>query len=193
MAISTGAKRALGEALSWLALCASAVVLFFYFDEIKTSIQIALDLPTAPAQSAAMELGSSPSKRTRRKTSSGGTVELRAGSYGQFRARADINGSDTKVLVDTGASSVALTDEDARDAGIYPDPSDYTVRIQTANGIGKAAPVIIDAITIGDITVHNVRALVNEPGTLHVTLLGMTFLNRLRGIDISSGTMTLKQ
>jgi len=192
MSISTGAKRALGEAVTWLALGTSTVVLFFYFDEIKTSIQVTLNLPTATAQ-AAMELGSAPSKPARRQTSSGGTVELRAGSYGQFRARADINGSNTKVLVDTGASSVALTDEDAHDAGIYPDASDYTVRIQTANGIGKAAPVIIDAITIGDITVHNVRALVNEPGTLHVTLLGMTFLNKLRGVDINSGKMTLKQ
>ena len=57
----------------------------------------------------------------------------------------------------------------------------------------RAAPVLLDSITVGDITLRDVRALVNQPGTLHVTLLGMTFLNRLSKVDIGNGRMVLKQ
>ena len=195
MAISTGARHALGEAISWVILAACAVALFIFYDDVKSAIQVALDLPTPASEAAAMDQShASPPYRRRIKSAAGNSViELNAGPYGQFRANADINGSDTKVLIDTGASSVALTDEDARSAGIFPNPGDYTIRIRTANGVGRAAPVMLDSITVGDITVHDVPALVNEPGTLHVTLLGMTFLNRLSRVDIRAGKMVLKE
>ena len=200
MALSTGARRALSEAASWLFLGAAILVSVFYFGEIKSTIQVVLGLPTAPAQGQtgirqanARPAYSDTTQRISSASSSGRSVELRASAHGQFRARVGINGSNTPVLVDTGASSVALTDRDARRAGLFLTPSDYTVKIQTANGIGYAAWVTIDEITIGDITVNNVRALVNQPGTLHITLLGMSFLNRLRRVDIGSGRMVLEQ
>ncbi len=226
MAISTGARGAINEALSWTALAGCMIVSVIYFDEINSTIKSAIDYPSPAPQIASSEQSGRRSERAAQTASpdpdaqpepdtlsepdtlpapaslaepatdtepASAQVTLHADQLGQFRASAEFNGSQTRVLVDTGASSVALTNADAREAGIFPDAEDYTVRIQTANGIGRAAPVMIDAITIGDITIHNVRALVNEPGTLHITLLGMTFLNRLNGVAIRSGKMVLKQ
>ena len=194
MAVSTGTRHALREALIWSALAAGAIALFLHFNDVKSALQTVLGLPKAPIQSAAQQANSPGQLQSTINTqSSGNSIELHAGAYGQFRTHVEINGTETPVLIDTGASAVALTDEDARSAGIFPDPEDYTIRIQTANGVGHAAPVTLDSITIGDITVNNVRALVNQPGTLNVTLLGMTFLNRLSRVDIGAGKMVLEQ
>ena len=71
-----------------------------------------------------------------------------------FETEAEINGRDIDVMVDTGASLVALTYDDAERAGIFVKPSDFTHRAQTANGIARVAPVTISRIQIGDITVR---------------------------------------
>ena len=198
MAMSTATRRALNEAMSWAAIGAVIAGTILYYDDIKTTIQTTLNLPTPPAQTAALQRRNQIyQKRLVARSSAdngpGERIELRAGTFGQFRARVDINGFMTRMLVDTGASSIALTARDARNAGIFPNPGDYTVKIRTANGIGRAAPVVLDSVSIGGITLHDVRALVNEPGTLHVSLLGMSFLSRLRRVDIGSGRMILEQ
>ena len=82
-------------------------------------------------------------------------------------------------MVDTGASLVALTYEDASRAGIYVRDRDFTQLVRTANGIARVAPVTLDRVSIGDITVRNVPASVSERGMLGTTLLGMSFLKRL--------------
>ena len=84
-------------------------------------------------------------------------------------------------MVDTGATMVALSYEDAERAGVYVRPADFTMRVNTANGIARAAPVTLDEISLGDITVRNVRAAVSEPGRLQGSLLGMSFLGGCRG------------
>ena len=198
MAMSTATRQALNEAMSWAAIGAIAIGTVIYYDEIKTVIQTALNLPTPPAQTTALQRRTLDNMKSSVIRSSAGyapgeRVELRAGAYGQFRARVDINGFNTRMLVDTGASSIALTARDAQNAGIFPNPGDYTIKIRTANGVGRAAPVILDSVSIGGITLHDVRALVNEPGKLHVSLLGMSFLSRLRRVDIGSGRLILEQ
>lgn len=122
-----------------------------------------------------------------------GTVTLPAGDYGHFRAEADINGRDIDVMVDTGASLVALTYEDARRAGIVVKPSDFTHTAQTANGIARVAPVTIPRISIGDITVRNVAGVVSERGASERTLLGMSFLGRLSRVEMRGGTLVLQE
>ena len=67
-------------------------------------------------------------------------------------------------MVDTGASIVALTYEDAERAGVYVRDSDFTQRVRTANGMARVAPVTLDRVSIGDITVRNVPAAVSERG-----------------------------
>jgi aspartyl protease family protein len=125
--------------------------------------------------------------------SRGRVVELKAGTHGHYYASAEINGRPIDVLVDSGASLVALTYDDARRAGLYVRDSDYTHRVSTANGPARVAPVTLDRVSIGDITVRNVPAAVSEPGKLATSLLGMSFLGRLQQIDIRGGVLVLKE
>jgi aspartyl protease family protein len=87
----------------------------------------------------------------------------------------------------------ALAFDDARQAGVFVRDSDYTQRVSTANGYARVAPVILDRVSIGDITVRNVPAAVSEPGSLATTLLGMSFLGRLQRVDMRSGTLVLQE
>jgi aspartyl protease family protein len=105
---------------------------------------------------------------------------------------AEINGRSIDVMVDTGATLVALTYEDAERAGIYTKSSDFTHRVSTANGSARVAPVSLERISIGDITVRNVQGVVSERGKLKVTLLGMSFLGRLDRVDMRSGVLVLQ-
>lgn len=126
------------------------------------------------------------------RTSGGTTVELKAGAQGHYFAAVEINGRLVDVMVDTGATMVALTHEDARRAGLRLRAADYTQSVQTANGEARYAPVMLDKVSIGNITVRDVAAAVAEPGRLHMTLLGMSFLGRLQRVDMRPGQMTLK-
>ncbi|AGK57908.1 aspartyl protease-like protein [Hyphomicrobium denitrificans 1NES1] len=126
-------------------------------------------------------------------TSGAGTVSLPAGAYGHFETEAEINGRTIDVMVDTGASLVALTYDDAQRLGIYVKPSDFTHIAQTANGTARVAPVTISRISIGDITVRNVPAVVSERGKSERTLLGMSFLGRLSRVEMRGGTLVLQE
>ena len=122
----------------------------------------------------------------------GGVVELKASRNGHFFANADLNGRTIGVLVDTGASAVALTYEDAQKAGIYVGDGQFTGRSQTANGVGRYAPVMIDQISIGGVVVQNVQGVVLERGKSQVTLLGMSFLSKLRRTEMRDGMLVLE-
>lgn len=126
-------------------------------------------------------------------TSSFGDVVLRATSNGHYLAEAEINGRPIDVLVDTGATLVALRYEDAENAGIYLKPSDFTHFVSTANGKARVAPITIDRISIGRIEVRNVPGAVSERGALAQTLLGMTFLGRLSRVDMRGGELVLHE
>jgi aspartyl protease family protein len=122
-----------------------------------------------------------------------GTVTLPAGQFGHFLTEVEINGRDIGVMVDTGASLVALTYDDAERAGIFVNSSDFTGRAQTANGTARVARVTISRIQIGDITVRNVAAVVSERGASERTLLGMSFLGRLSRVEMRGATLVLEE
>ena len=105
-------------------------------------------------------------------------TELDAVSGGHFITTADINGREIKVLVDTGATAVALSYEDAEAAGLKPHSLDFTVRVSTANGEGKAARVKLRHVMINSVKVRDVDGLVLQEGAMNGTLLGMSFLAR---------------
>ena len=111
---------------------------------------------------------------------------------GHFVVHPALDGRRVRMIVDTGASLVALTHEDARLAGIVVSPSDYTRRITTANGLIHVAPVRFAEIRIGDIVVRGVDGLVMPPGRLGMSLLGMSFLRRIGGFEVSQGRLVLK-
>lgn len=119
-------------------------------------------------------------------------TELQANSSGHFITEASINGHDIAVLVDTGATTVALSYEDASDAGLRPGSLDYNVPVSTANGVAQAARVKLDQVAIDGLEVEDVEALVLPEGALQGTLLGMSFLSRLSSFKVEDGVLVLK-
>ncbi len=107
-------------------------------------------------------------------------VVLTKARNGHFEVEARVDGRRIEFLVDTGASHIALRESAAARLGIYPRPSDYTVRVSTANGITKAALVQLRSVEVGDIVVRDVPAIVHSDQGLGVNLLGMSFLSRVR-------------
>ncbi len=102
-------------------------------------------------------------------------VEIVRGRAGDFQVAAKINGSRVAMVLDTGASSVVLTQEAAKIAGLPIEVLTYTVSVETANGPPRAAPVTLDRLEVGDIVERAVPALIAQPGQLRTSLLGMSF------------------
>lgn len=121
------------------------------------------------------------------------TVTLAQDARGHFTAEPQINGVRLSMLVDTGASVIALSAEDASRAGVFPNASDFRIPVSTANGTVKAAPVRLREVQIGRIAVRDVEAVVMPPGRLAGSLLGMSFLKRLASFNVSGGTLVLRQ
>jgi len=122
-----------------------------------------------------------------------GQVELSPDSLSQYRARVEINGARIDALVDTGASHVFLTAEDARLLNIDPPSQAFTAKSQTANGVALNAPVRLREIRVGDITVYDVQAFVAQPGKAQISLLGMSFLSKLSKFQVADGKFVMKQ
>ncbi len=122
-----------------------------------------------------------------------GEVILRADSRGHFITKAQINHATINVMVDTGATSVAIPYKDARRAGINLPPSAFKYRVNTANGVAYVAQATLNQVRIGTITVYNVPAVVAQRGMLSETLLGMTFLNRLNSFKVSRGRLIMQR
>ena len=124
----------------------------------------------------------------------GRNVTLEADARGHFQTEAAINGHSVAVMVDTGATSVAIRAEDAGRIGIrQPLPSEYSVPIATANGTAKAARVTLDEIRIGDVRVRKVEALIMPEKTLGTSLLGMSFMKRLSNVAMAGGRLTFSE
>ena len=96
------------------------------------------------------------------------------------------------MIVDTGASTIVLTPEDATAAGIDIGGLTYRVPVITANGRTMAARVRLNAVAIGPLDRKDVDALVAQPGALTQSLLGMSFLSRLRSYEFSGDFLTLR-
>ena len=126
-------------------------------------------------------------------SSNGYSVVVSRDNFGRFRADGRVNGRELQFTVDTGASIVALTADDAAQLGIHPAATEYTMLISTANGTVRAAPATLDMIEVGDIMVHDVAAVVMPDGALSDNLLGLSFLSRLRHFEYSDGKMVLEQ
>jgi aspartyl protease family protein len=124
--------------------------------------------------------------------SSGRAVEVVRAREGDFTIKADVNGSHITMLVDTGASSVVLSADAAKAAGLPVEMLKYEVPIETANGRGRAAYVVLDRIAVGGILERKVPALVSSPGDLKTSLLGMSFLKRLESFEVHGERLVLR-
>jgi aspartyl protease family protein len=119
-------------------------------------------------------------------------TELKSGENGHFVVKASINGNSISVVVDTGATAVALSYQDAERAGLRPRTLTYDQPVQTANGVTNAARVTLREVEIDSVRVDDVEGMVLPDGAFNGTLLGMSFLGRLRSFQMENGTLILK-
>ena len=119
-------------------------------------------------------------------------LTVNADYRGHYLVHPSIDNYRVKMTVDTGASLVVLTDADARALGIRPDRSAYSVGLGTANGVVRGAKTMLREVRLGDISVRDVEAVVLPAGALSISLLGTSFLRRLRGYEVQGGRMVLR-
>lgn len=126
----------------------------------------------------------------RQSYSSTGSLEVPRGLDGHYHVTMGVNGQPLSFVVDTGASDIVLSQEDARRVGIEPDSLAYLGRAQTANGTVPMARVTLDEVSLGGEVEHGVPASVNG-GEMTGSLLGMSYLGRFGRISIENDTLTL--
>ena len=172
---SAGAARVLSSVAAWGAIGVALVALYAYRAEFaEVAHRVGEELDPHP-----LHLGPR-----------GEVVVRRRGE--EFIVPGKVNGHAIGFVFDTGASAVVLTAEDAAAAGLRFAEGDYQVSVTTANGAAQAAPVQLESVAVGPIVEHGVRALVARPGALKESLLGMTFLERLKSFAVEGGKLVLK-
>lgn len=163
--------------LAWIAIFGAVIVGYTYRAELTVVANRVMD-EVIPGRQVSAPPGQAVFVRSRN---------------GHFRMNGITNGKPISYMFDTGASSVVLTAEDARKIGFTPDKLRYTVPVSTANGRALSARVRLDALTIGNITLRDVSALVARPGALRENLLGMSFLGRLTRYSVEKNRLVLQQ
>lgn len=118
-------------------------------------------------------------------------IEIEANPDGQFFVKATVNGKAMRFLVDTGATHVVLRPKDAGRLGFNKDKLEFSISAQTAGGVVRAAPVVLDEIKIGPLKVRDVAGAVNKR-SMPYSLLGMTFLRRLRGYEVRGTRLVMR-
>jgi len=119
-------------------------------------------------------------------------VQITRGQAGEFALRASINGVHAPMVVDTGATSVVLTYETARAAGLPLELLDYNVDVETAGGHTRAARLTLDRLAIGSLVERSIPALVVPRGQMKTNLLGMSFLDRLESWEVRADSLMLR-
>lgn len=182
-------KHMLLEAMQWGALALGIAAFVYFFDDLRTLVRPDSALPTL-AESVRDRRA-----ETEEEERSGfdRTVKLRSDANGHFLFKAAVNERLANFLADTGATYVVITYEDAQRLGLSPQSLDFSVPVQTANGVTRVAPVTLDRVRVEDITVRDVPAAVAGKGILATNLLGMSFLGRLKSFHIQNGELVLVQ
>jgi aspartyl protease family protein len=147
--------------------------------------------PDAPAPVAQMAVTAAPpAARAKPAAPWRSETRLTAGPGGHFRANALVNGQPVGVIVDTGASTVALSVADARRIGIAVDPASFTEVGMGAGGPVRGQDVMIDSVSVDGREVRALRGVVLEG--LQESLLGQSYLSRIGEVSMSGGAMILR-
>ena len=145
----------------------------------------------SPVQAGPQPVSAAPSEGLAPEpTHSGGGISLKRSGDSHFYALALVNGTPVRFMIDTGSSSIVLTPEDARRAGIGA--GDYAARGVGAGGEVRLMPTILTRLTLGPVAADNVPAMVAEQGKIPVSLLGQSFLARTGSVTIAGDTMILR-
>jgi aspartyl protease family protein len=168
-------SKALAAALLWAAIGLGLLIGYTYRSDLR-AIADRVMAEVVPGRTA----------------QKGHVVEIARGRAGEFSVRVQVNGARVSMVLDSGASSVVLTQEAAKAVGLPLEVLQYTTNVETANGRTRAAPVTLDRITIGNIVERSVPALIAQPGALRTNLLGMSFLNRLESWEVRGDKLLLR-
>jgi clan AA aspartic protease (TIGR02281 family) len=122
----------------------------------------------------------------------GRAVQIPRGQSGEFALQARINGVAAAMVIDTGATSVVLTYETAKAAGLPLELLEYDVDVETAGGHTKAARLTLDRLAVGKLVERSVPALVVPHGQMKTNLLGMSFLDRMESWEVRADRLMLR-
>ncbi|RYC12183.1 TIGR02281 family clan AA aspartic protease [Ciceribacter ferrooxidans] len=177
-------RRSLGETVRqmalWLLIILALVTGYLYRGELR-SVGERLLAGLVPGRAVVVTA-----------SDGGAEVVLQKSLGGHFVTSVDVDGVSVPMVVDTGASSVALSYEDALRIGIDPARLNFTRTILTANGRAMAAPARLRQVAIGPILRTDVEGLVVEDGKLDQSLLGMSFLSTLQSLQMQSDELRLR-
>jgi aspartyl protease family protein len=130
---------------------------------------------------------------TRPAMDNGTSARFRKSADGHVRLTARVDGRSLPFLVDTGASTVVLSESSARQAGYKPFPGDFTYQVMTANGSVRGALVMLRDIEIEGIRLDNIRAIILPDTLLGTNLLGMSFLGRLQRFEMTPDFLLIEE
>lgn len=122
----------------------------------------------------------------------GNMIALRRADDGHFYARVRVNGTDIRFMVDTGATHMVLSKPDAERVGFALDNLNFVLPSNTANGKVYGAGVVLDQVELGNFVDTDVRAVVNG-GQMDNSLLGMSYLDRFKSLNVEGNTMLLSR
>ena len=185
--------RIVRKAVVGIFLCLAAVALFQQVGGDKKSASSGSSRSAAAERPRRANAVISPVVDNRWNDVSDQTREMviRSGAGGHFILDASVNGNELPFVVDTGATSVFMSADTARAAGIDPDTLDYSVHMRTASGVVRGARVTLREVRIGQLSIRDVEATVARTD-LPVSLLGMTFLNRLQSYEVRNGKLVMR-
>lgn len=122
-----------------------------------------------------------------------GSFSIPANEAGHYEAAFRLNGRSVTGLVDTGATFIAMNESTARQLGFTGNGLDFRYAVNTANGPAQAAHVVLDRVEIGSLKAQSVEAFVLKDDALKGTLIGMSFLRKLKSFSVEGDNMVLRQ
>jgi aspartyl protease family protein len=159
----------------WVAIAAVLVIAVSFRGEIES---VALRVRSELIPGYALETGEH-------------EIVLNESDGGNFYIIGEANGVRVRFLIDTGASDTVLSPSDAASLGIDVRSLDFSRVYSTANGLGRGAPYTLESLDVGPISISGMPVSVNE-AEMSSSLLGMTFLRRLRSFEIQGRRLILR-
>ncbi len=173
-------------AATMLIACAAVLPAVIQMRERSAAQQPTASVATAPAPAK-------PQAAPPPAPAGGNTALLYADARGHFSADIYVRGIPVRTLVDTGATLVSFSEEDAAKIGLRAEPSQRKAPFQTANGVVTASIVRIPEIRLQGISVYDVEAAIMPRGAMQGTLLGMSFMKKLASYESRGTSMVLRK
>jgi aspartyl protease family protein len=123
----------------------------------------------------------------------GNMAILYADRNGHFMADVQVRGIPIRTLVDTGATLVSFSAEDAARFGLRAEPGQRRAPFSTANGVVMASVVTVPEMRLQGITVYDVEAAIMPKGAMQGTLLGMSFMKKLQSYESRGSSMVMRK